>query len=315
MVFFKKSTSASTALESAQERYKVVKHRLIQSCKTRWNSVYEMFHRLDEQKQCVQAVLSDRSVVTAAKEESLSLTAAQWNKIASLLPVLEGLQIATTAMSSEQNVSVSCVLPVVNGLKNNFLKMVHTDSALLKNFKSMVSADLSRRFLTDLGADSIIALAACMDPRHKSLKSLKEPLRLLVHEHARNLVDEIEAGNNANMEDEEQPPAKKSAMSLLLGEDYFDEQQSFRDEFTSYIEEPPLHPNSNPLQWWMRNEERFPKVAAVARRYLCAPSTSVPSERVFTATGNIVTKKRCSLLPENVNCLVFLNKNLSLCEK
>ena len=313
--FFKKSTSASTALESAQECYKVVKHRLIQSCKTRWNSVYEMFHRLDEQKQCVQAVLSDRSVVTAAKEESLSLTAAQWNKIASLLPVLEGQQIATTAMSSEQNVSVSCVLPVVNGLKNNFLKMVHTDSALLKNFKSTVPADLSRRFLTDLGADSIIALAACMDPRHNSLKSLKEPLRLLVHEHTRNLVDEIEAGNNANMEDEEQPPAKKPAMSLLLGEDYFDEQQSFRDEFTSYIEEPPLHPNCNPLQWWMRNEERFPKVAAVARRYLCAPSTSVPSERVFSATGNIVTKKQCSLLPENANCLVFLNKNLSLCEK
>ena len=313
--FFKKSTSASTALESAQGRYKVVKHHLIQSCKTRWNSVYEMFHRLDEQKKCVQAVLSDRSVVTAAKEESLSLTAAQWSKIALLLPVLEGLQIATTVMSSEQNVSVCSVLPVVNDLKNNFLKMVPTDSALLKNFKSTVSADLSRRFLTDLGADSIIALAACMDPRHKSLKSLKEPLRLLVHEHAQNLVDEIEAGNNANMEDEAQPPAKKSAMSLLLGEDYFDEQQSFRDEFTSYIEELPLHQNSNPLQWWMRNEERFPKVAAVARRYLCAPSTSVPSERVFSATGNIVTKKRCSLLTENVNCFVFLNKKLSFCEK
>ena len=134
--FFKKSTSASTALESAQERYEVVKHRLIQSCKTRWNSVYEMFPHLDEQKQCVQAVLSDRSVVTAAKEESLSLTAAQWNKIASLLPVLEGLQIAITAMSSEQNVSLSCVLPVVNGLKNNFLKMVQTDGALLKNLKA-----------------------------------------------------------------------------------------------------------------------------------------------------------------------------------
>ena len=110
--FFKKSTSAATTLETAQERYKVVKHRLIQSCKTRWNSVYEMFHRLDEQKQCVQAVLLDRTVVAAAKEERLSLTPAQWHRVASLLPVLEGLQIATTAVSSEQNVSFSCVLPV-----------------------------------------------------------------------------------------------------------------------------------------------------------------------------------------------------------
>ena len=113
----------------------------------------------------------------------------------------------------------------------------------------------------------------------------------------------------------QQPPAKKSAMSFLLGEDYFDEQQPFRDEFTSCNKEPPLRPNSNPLQWWMQNEETFSKVAVVARRYLCAPSTSVPSERVFSATGTIVTKKQCSLLSENVNCLAFLNKNLSLCEK
>ena len=99
-------------------------------------------------------------------------------------------------------------------------------------------------------------------------------------------------------------------MALLLGEDDFDEQQSLCDEFTSYIEERPLHPNSYPLQWWMQNEKRFPKVAAVAKRYLCAPATSVPSERVFSAAGNIITKKRCSLLSENVNCLIFLNKNL-----
>ena len=74
---FKKSALATTALETAQEHYKVVKHRLIQSCKTRCNSVYEMLQRLDEQKQCVQAVLSDRSVVNAIKEERLSMTAAQ----------------------------------------------------------------------------------------------------------------------------------------------------------------------------------------------------------------------------------------------
>ena len=75
--FVKKSALAATAIETAQERNKVAKHRLLQSCKTRWNSVYEMLQHLDEQKQCVQAVLSDRRVVDTVKEESLSLTAAQ----------------------------------------------------------------------------------------------------------------------------------------------------------------------------------------------------------------------------------------------
>ena len=116
--FFRESALAATALETAQER--VVKYRLIQSFKIRWDKVYEMLQRLDEQKQCVQAVLSDRSVVDAVKEETLSLTAAQWKRIASMLPVLGGLQIATTAMSSEQNMLASCLLPVVYGLKINF---------------------------------------------------------------------------------------------------------------------------------------------------------------------------------------------------
>ena len=48
--------------------------------------------------------------------------------------------------------------------------------------------------------------------------------------------------------DEEEPPVKKSAMTLLLGESYFDEQQTQRDEFTHYLEEPPLNPNGNPLK-------------------------------------------------------------------
>ena len=157
MGFFKKSTMATTALEAAQGRFKVAKHRLIQSCKTRWNSVYGMFHRLVEQKQCVQAVLSNRNVVSADKEESLSLTAAQWNRISSLLPVLEGLQMATTAMSSEQNVSVSCILPVVNSLQNNFLKARSTDIPLLKMFKRTISSDVNKRFLENLSADSFIS--------------------------------------------------------------------------------------------------------------------------------------------------------------
>ena len=93
--FFKKSSLATYSMESAQDRFKVKKHRLIQSCKTRWNSVYEMLQRLHEQKQCILAVLSDRNVVTPSKEESLSLSTAQWNRISSLLPVLEALQMAT----------------------------------------------------------------------------------------------------------------------------------------------------------------------------------------------------------------------------
>ena len=269
-----------------------------------------MFQRFDKPKQCVQAVLSDRNVVGAGKEKSLSLTTAQWNRIASLLPALEGLEIDTTAMPTEQNVSASCILPVVHGLKINVLKQFQLTVFCVKASSRQCLQTFLGDFLWALELNSVIAIAACLDPRHKSLTSLSKPLRLVIHEHVRSLVDDINEESSICTDMKTEPPAKISAMALILGEEYYGEQQSLCDEFTSFIEEPPLHPDSNPLLWRMRNERQLPKVATVAGRYLSAPATSVPKERVFSTAGNIVTQKRCSLLSENVNCLVLLNVTL-----
>ena len=67
-----------------------------------------------------------------------------------------------------------------------------------------------------------------------------------------------------------------------------------------------------PLDWWRDNESRFPAVARVARRFLGAPPTSVPSERLFSAAGQIYTDRRSSLMPERAELLLFLKHNLPL---
>lgn len=59
---FSHSTVACKALEAKQDQMQLPKHKLIQSCKTRWNSVVDMFERLIEQRWAVTAVLSDRTV-------------------------------------------------------------------------------------------------------------------------------------------------------------------------------------------------------------------------------------------------------------
>ena len=38
-------------------------------------------------------------------------------------------------------------------------------------------------------------------------------------------------------------------------------------------------------------------------------ATSVPSERLFSSAGNVITQKRNSLLPENADKLIFLFEN------
>ena len=65
----------------------------------------------------------------------------------------------------------------------------------------------------------------------------------------------------------------------------------------------------NPLNWWSQNAVHFPMLSCLARKYLCVPATSTPSERVFSTTGNLVSKKRSMLSPETVDKLVFLHAN------
>ena len=71
-----------------------------------------------------------------------------------------------------------------------------------------------------------------------------------------------------------------------------------------------LQCSENPLQWWYDHKRHFPHLSLMAKKYLCIPATSVPSERAFSVAGYICNEKRSCLLPENVSTLVFLAANL-----
>jgi hypothetical protein len=62
------------------------------------------------------------------------------------------------------------------------------------------------------------------------------------------------------------------------------------------------------LEWWKSNEGKLPKLASLARSYLCIPATSVDSERVFNVGRDVFDYRRTNLTPENAKMLVFLNQ-------
>ncbi|XP_051999904.1 zinc finger BED domain-containing protein 4-like [Xyrauchen texanus] len=111
-----------------------------------------------------------------------------------------------------------------------------------------------------------------------------------------------------------QPPSKKTALEDLLG-GTFDEPvaQHFSQidaEINKCRAETSISLNSCLLKWWKKNARLYPLLSSIAKAYLSTPATSVPSERVFSSAGDIVNVQRSQLLPENVDMLIFLKKNM-----
>jgi len=55
--------------------------------------------------------------------------------------VLEHFEVATVFLSDENDVSISCVLPIVHGLTSK-LEIIKDDSSCINKFKTKVSAAL-----------------------------------------------------------------------------------------------------------------------------------------------------------------------------
>ena len=72
-------------------------------------------------------------------------------------------------------------------------------------------------------------------------------------------------------------------LDFLLDDNSEDNAES---EITAFMRER-ADPDTDSLAWWKDNSDKYSRLSVLARRYL-----AVPSERIFSAAGLIVTKLR-----------------------
>ena len=82
------------------------------------------------------------------------------------------------------------------------------------------------------------------------------------------------------------------------------------DEVADFLRQPNIQRQLSPLDWWKHNEQKYRRVAHVARRYLSAPSTSVPSERLFSSAGDLYSDSRNRLSGHRADKLLFIKHNV-----
>ena len=293
-------------------------HHDQQDCATRWGSKQKMVQRLLEQESAVRRIQaadpkciskmnwSDKDVLTAMN--------------AALKPVSD----FTDAFSGETYVTISSIIPALSYMKNKALCSNEGDVQLTKDLKEGMLKRLEAKYDKALVIE-LMRTATFIDPRYRGTHFDADVLDDVVRNVeqgavalAREMEREAGAGEGGRATEAAQPPPppkkKKTSLGSLLGSAAAVVPKSTEElvacELAIYKQEAVLAADGDPLDWWKKNEPRYPLLANVARKYLCICATSTASERVFSTAGQVVSSRRSLLKPAKVDMLVFLAKNL-----
>lgn len=310
---FKRSEQASRHFKELQEKCSLPKHQLIQDVETRWNSTYLMMQRFLEQKNAI--------ILYGMRKSSIkSLTPEEWDNIQEMVNLLECFYEATLDISGDKT-PISIVIPLFEMLKSK-LDDYESESEL----KTALQKNLNKR-LKLIETKSFLGVATLLDPRFKSkylsedqLEKSKMEIETFFDENPVMVVNSIlvQKDNHAG-----KPKKKKNRKNQIKGSSIWEKHDSvphievqeedesvLNKEINLYINEP-LSPRSiNVFEYW--NSSPFKSLKAVAIKYLSAPPTSVASEQLFSAAGQLYTDRRSNLQGINAEKLLFCHYNIQL---
>ncbi|XP_061884799.1 E3 SUMO-protein ligase ZBED1-like [Entelurus aequoreus] len=321
---FSHSCKKKAALKKAQQELKIPEHSLITECPTRWGSRQRMIGRVLEQSKALSQVLSEDK-----KTRHLVPTWQDTDVLESLNNALGPLQEFTDALSGEAYVSVSYLKPVLHLLRTSILTVDKDDPDLTRDIKSRALRYIEDKY-SDPATQELLDIASFLDPRFKTdyiraenVPDIKERVRIEMEQVARKekraRVSTTEAMPQGAAEAEPSTVGKgkrslgsffKSRPSVPPPSTTMQLEDAINAELNSYLITPTIDGEDNPLAWWRVHNVNFPWLSKLARKFLCIPATSSPSERLFSASGNVVTCQRSCLKPSKVDMLVFLTKNL-----
>jgi hypothetical protein len=71
----------------------------------------------------------------------------------------------------------------------------------------------------------------------------------------------------------------------------------------------------DPLEWWKKNQLKYPYLSRLAYLYLAVPATSAPSERIWRRALRILTLKQANLKAKVQQRMMLIKENLSILHK
>ena len=158
--------------------------------------------------------------------------------------------------------------------------------------------------------------ASTLDPRFKHLKFVDNQVRLetlkILKEHYEMIKEQQQRRQSTGSNNSRSgvfPLGNNSGIFDDLFNDLLQYEEEVQGEYEKYFSLPTANRQTDPFIWWNHKKNEFPIMSILAKKYLCISATSVPSERLFSDVGNLITPSRNKLSPNIVSKIVFLKRN------
>ncbi|KAJ8877603.1 hypothetical protein PR048_022058 [Dryococelus australis] len=297
---FKSSSTAAEKLRNMQRQMGEMELKLKQDVSTRWNSRLLMLERLLVVKELLSAAIYS---LPHAPE---SLDGCECKIIAECIPLLKPIEIMTAALSGEKYLTISMVVPLVQGAQLS-VKRKQPLSTIAQNLKSSLLSGFSK-CLGTIETNEIVSKATILDARFKKQGfGLDENANRAQKE----VCEELAALMKKDQWTEQILSSVGSRMSgetaATVAEQEADSVWSFLDSKIAAIKSSSMY--ATPCDFGFPKRNHMPELHLLASKYLCISATSVPSERVFSKTVQFQSARRNRLSPKIVDPIVFLNSN------
>lgn len=310
VTYFKHSIHASDELRRLQlerEKTEGTCLTLKQDCPTRWNSTYYMLDRFIELVDIVSQVLLGQSSLEMITHEERKV-------IIDAIKILSPLEQVTVEISGEQYLTCSKVIPLINCLVESLEEQKPVTDVTIE-LHNKVLHQINYRFGPSSYArtNQFLSIATLLDPRFKKIHfasamecsfAINAICRLLKTMYNSNIeTTEKSLQNDADTSNDDLWNVhEKIKASVILTDD----STSMPTELRQYLNSALLYRTDDPLKYWLKVKDVYPNLYKIATKYFVTVATSVPSERLFSKAGIVISQKRSRLLSERASKLLFL---------
>ena len=221
-------------------------------------------------------------------------------------------------------VTASKIIILARGLQRvnaNHLRSGCFKQPVVVSLLTALNAEMAKRFHR-IEFNALLSESSILDPRFKRKSFSDDQAATEAIQRLTTAAAQVTISNPSQQEalvEEGAAGGQVTEESMVWGD--FDEQVSglvshlsagaeATLEIRSFLQEALIPRSSNPLTWWKSRSLIYPRLTQLMLERLSVVATSVPSERVFSKMGLIISERRSRLSPSKAQQVMFLNVNL-----